>query len=208
AELPSRVRSLLARCLTKDPRKRLQAIGEARIALEDKSEEQPERRRSVPPILAGSLGLVMGAMLWSLWPRPAPSPSSPVRLSVDLGADAYFDGNANEEGQGAILSPDGSMLGFVALGGLGAAPRLYVRRLEDLVASPLAGTERARDPFFSPDGKWIGFFADGKLKKVAVTGGGAVTVAEAGRDFGGAWGEDGTIVFASDPLGKGLARVS
>ena len=129
-----------------------------------------EGRRSLSPALAGSLGLVLGAALWSLWSRPAPSSSSPVRLSVDLGADAYFDFNLNEEGQGAILSPDGSMLAFVALREPGASPQIYVRRLEDLVASPLGGTQAARNPFFSPEGKWIGFFADGKLKKVALTG--------------------------------------
>ena len=86
AALPSRVRSLLERCLTKDPRKRLQAIGEARIALEDTSEQPREGRRPWWPILAGALALLMGAVLWSLSSRPAPSSLSPVRLSVDLGA--------------------------------------------------------------------------------------------------------------------------
>ena len=211
AALPARVRSLLERCLTKDPRKRLQSIGEARIALEDTSEEPRERRGRFWPVVAGTLGLVVGAVLWSLSSRPSPSSWPPVRLSVDLGAPAYFDVNVNEEGQAVLLSPDGSLLAFVALGELGAAPRLYVRRLEDLVASPLAGTEGARNPFFSPDGKWIGFFADGKLKKVAVTGEGPVTLAEVSGDgawAGGTWAEDGAIVFARDRLATGLARVS
>jgi serine/threonine-protein kinase len=214
AGLPSRVRSLLMRCLTRDPRKRLQAIGEARIALEDTSAEPREGRRFLSPILAGALGLVVGGVLWSLSSRPAPSspPSPPMRLSVDLGAHAYFDANTNDEGQGVLLSPDGAMLAFVAMSEIGDPPRLYVRRLEDLVASPLAGTEGARNPFFSPDGKWIGFFADGKLKKVAVTGGGPVALVEAsaasGVWAGGTWAEDGTIVFARDRLANGLVRVS
>jgi serine/threonine-protein kinase len=135
-----------------------------------------------------------------------------MRLSVDLGAHAYFDANTNDEGQGVLLSPDGAMLAFVAMSEIGDPPRLYVRRLEDLVASPLAGTEGARNPFFSPDGKWIGFFADGKLKKVAVTGGGPVALVEAsaasGVWAGGTWAEDGTIVFARDRLANGLVRVS
>ena len=75
-------------------------------------------------------------------------------------------------------------------------------------ATPLAGTANARDPFFSPDGQWIGFFADGKLKKIAVTGGAAVTLADAGDDRGGTWAEDGSIVFQPAGSGSGLLRVS
>ena len=82
-----------------------------------------------------------------------------------------------------------------------------MRRLDQLQATPLPGTEGARNPFFSPDGQWIAFFADGKLKKVAVTGGAAVTLCDAPDDRGGTWAEDGTIVFA--PQGRGgLSRVS
>ena len=89
----------------------------------------------------------------------------------------------------------------------GERPQLYVRQLELLQASPLSGTENARNPFFSPDGQWIAFFADGKLKKVALTGGAPVTLCDAPDDRGGTWSEDGTIVFA--PQGRvGLSRVS
>ena len=74
--------------------------------------------------------------------------------------------------------------------------QLYVRKLEQLQAFPLPGTVGASQPFFSPDGQWIGFFAEGKLKKVAVTGGPAVTICDAPQPRGGAWGEDGDIVFS------------
>ena len=82
-----------------------------------------------------------------------------------------------------------------------------MRRLEDLLATPLVGTEGVRNPFFSPDGRWIGFFADGNLKKIAVTGGAVVTLSKAQGTYGGTWGEDGTIVFARDQ-GEGLASIS
>ena len=66
--------------------------------------------------------------------------------------------------------------------------RLYVRLIDQLQATVLSGTENARDPFFSPDGQWIGFFADGKLKKISVAGGPAVMLCDAANDRGGSWG--------------------
>ncbi len=206
AGLPTRVRRLLTRCLTKDPRNRMQAIGEARIAIEDTSEDPPRKRISFWPALTGAAGLALGAAFWL---RPAPPPATAIRLSAELGADASLERNSHAEGQAAVLSPDGAFLAFVASRSAGARPQLYVRRLEALEASLLSGTEGARNPFFSPDSQWIAFFADGKLKKVAVTGGSAVTLGEAQGHYGGSWSEDGTIVFAPDPGAEvGLLRVS
>ena len=88
-------------------------------------------------------------------------------------------------------------------------PQLYVRRLNQLQAEPLLGTDDALSPFFSPDGQWIGFFARGKLKKIAVTGGAAVTLADAMSNRGGAWSEDDTIVFSpNQTTGTRLLRIS
>ena len=184
---PPRIRELLRRCLTKDPKRRLRDIGEARITIEDAlagAAEEPAAAgraaarvaplwgRALPwAILAGALALALVLVVWAPW-RPTPEPPTPVRLSVELGADASL---VTDTGPAAILSPDGKVLAFAARKAAGQRPQLYVRRLEQLAASPLAGTEDARDPFFSPDGQWIGFFAGGKLKKVAVTGGAAVT---------------------------------
>ena len=105
------------------------------------------------------------------------------------------------------MSPDGTQLAFVAQPHGGGAPRLYVRRLDQLTATPLAGTEDAVGPFFSPDGQWLGFFGGGKLKKIAVTGGAPVTLADAPTARGGSWAEDGTIVFAPTSRDSGLWRV-
>jgi serine/threonine-protein kinase len=210
--LPLWVRRLLTRCLTKDPKRRLQAIGEARIALEDAMEGAPEAALAHTasafwPALAGALGLALGMTLWALWTRPAPPPAPPLRLSARLGVDASLVPWAGTAGPAAVLSPDGALLAFVAQRGPGEAPQLYVRRLEELEASPLPGTEGARNPFFSPDGQWIAFFAEGNLYKVAVTGGATVTLCEARNDGGGTWAEDGTIVFTPIVPG-GLSRVS
>src|SRR6202008_3193060 len=98
-------------------------------------------------------------------------------------------------GSSAILSPDGTRLAVVA-SGADLKHRIYVRSLDQLQATALSGTEGAGDPFFSPDGQWIGFFADGKLKKISVQGGAAVTLCDAPTDRGGSWGDNGTIVFA------------
>jgi len=216
---PARIRELVRRCLAKDPRKRLQAIGEARLSIEETLGGVPEAfapavaagrtapawRRALPWVLASGLGLLA---LWALWPRAAPRPAPPLRLSVALGADAWLVA-AEPWGPAAILSPDGALLAFVAQKRPSEAPQLYVRRLEHLQASPLPGTEGARSPFFSPDGQWIAFFAEGKVKKVAVTGGAAVTLCDVPDNRGGSWAEDGTIVFTPGGApGVGLSRVS
>jgi serine/threonine-protein kinase len=113
-------------------------------------------------------------------------------LATRLGPD--LDLGALTRGPAAILSPDGTHLAFVAREP-GEASRIYVRPLNQLEARPFPGTEGARSPFFSPDGQWIGFFGGGKLQKIAVTGGAAVTLADASNNRGGSWGEDGTIVL-------------
>jgi serine/threonine-protein kinase len=105
------------------------------------------------------------------------------------------------------FSPDGNQLAYVA--GRGGGQQLYLRSLDSLEAKPLAGTEGAFGPFFSPDGQWIGFFAEGNLKKVSVTGGAPVTLASSSRtnSRGGTWGSDGRIIFAPGAT-TGLSRVS
>ncbi len=216
---PQRIRELLRRCLTKEPKQRLQAIGDARIALEEVLANpaadaaatgtlvvvQPAWRRALPWSVGGLLGLALLLSLWRLWPRPA-SPTQPMRLSAEIGADAAMNPQAGTAGSAAVLSPDGSRLAVVA-SEPNQPPRIYVRSLEQLRASVLPGTEGARNQFFSPDGQWIAFFADGKLKKIAVQGGAALVLCDAYEDRGGVWSEDGTIVFTPTDR-TGLFRVS
>jgi serine/threonine-protein kinase len=217
AGTPTGVRRLLRRCLDKDARRRVQAIGEARIAIEDAlggvREETVPVGSAAPfwpralPLAAAAALAGAGLMLWGLR-RPVPEAPTPVRLSVELGAAASL--TTGSSGPAAILSPDGRVLAYTAHRTGQPPPQLHVRRLEQLQATPLSGTDGARDPFFSPDGQWIAFFADGKLKKVSVTGGGAaVTIGDAPEGRGGTWSEDGTILFTPAAMpGVGLSRIS
>ena len=110
------------------------------------------------------------------------------------------------DGTAAILSPDGAHMAFIAVGS-DQKRRIYLRPLDQLQAAALSGTENAHNPFFSADGQWLGFFADGKLKKILARGGAAVTLCDAPDDRGGSWGEDGTIVFAPS-FGAPLSKLS
>jgi serine/threonine-protein kinase len=122
------------------------------------------------------------------------------------GADVSL--GASVTGNSALaLSPDGSLLAFVGV--KNGVTQIYIRHLGELQASPMAGTSGAQSPFFSPDGQWLAFFADGKLKKISVTGGATVTLADASGLRGGSWGDDGNIVFTpSGSAGTSLQRVS
>jgi eukaryotic-like serine/threonine-protein kinase len=145
-----------------------------------------------------------------LWHRTAAN--APVRMNATLDVDTELAtgvGNmmqAGSLGSAAILSPDGRTFAFVAQRRAGP-PALYIRRLAEVDATRLAGTDGATSPFFSPDGEWIAFFADGKLKKVALSGGAAITLCDAPDGRGGAWADDGWIAVAPNTSG-GLVRVS
>ena len=146
---------------------------------------------------------------WRSGGRMRTSPAPPLRLSAEFGAGAPLAQLNVQFGDAATLSPDGSMIAFVAQRGEAGASQLFVRRLNQLQAVALSVTEGALAPFFSPDGQWIGFFAGPKLKKIAVTGGLAVTLADAPSSRGGTWSEDGTIVFTPNQVpGTRLERVS
>ena len=162
----------------------------------------------VPWIAAGALACGL-ALVLTLWPRgQRGSTPAPLRLQADLGAAASLSPFNVQFGVAAVLSPDGAAVVFVAQEILGH-PQLYVRRLDQLHAEPLSGTDDAISPFFSPDGRWIGFFARGKLKKIALSGGAAVTLADAMSNRGGSWSEDDTIVFSPNQIaGTSLLRIS
>jgi serine/threonine-protein kinase len=124
-----------------------------------------------------------------------------MQLSIELGGQATLPTTDAP----FALSADGTLLAFVARE-INAETRVYVRRLDQLTATAIPGTERAQQPFLSPNGQWVAFFADLKLKKVPVTGGAVQTLADVANPRGGWWGEDDTIVFAGTRTG--LMRVS
>ena len=220
AELPATIRRLLARCLEKDPKERLHDIADARLDVEDASTgaeggsahwfertHGPGSPRTWPWVVAAVLGAgvvaLAGALVWTAPWRVAP-PAAAVRLEVALGAEVSLN---RRGGASAILSPDGQTLAFVGKPASGVQ-RLYVRRLDELQATALAGTEGAFGPFFSPDGGWIAFVAGRRLKKVAVSGGAVVTLSDLSEELGGGtWADDGTIVFSPNFIGP-LMRVS
>jgi Tol biopolymer transport system component len=104
------------------------------------------------------------------------------------------------------VSPDGRRIVFGVIPTEASFP-LWMRQLDALAGQPLAGTERGAYPFWSGDSRWIGFFSDGKLRKISATGGPAITVCDAPSGRGGTWNRDGVIVFATRASG-GLHRVS
>jgi Tol biopolymer transport system component/predicted Ser/Thr protein kinase len=207
ALVPARLQRLLQACLEKDSRKRLQAISDARLFLED----IPAAPAAIPVsarlrfgfgwVIPGLLAIVAASGWWAAWRATRPAASKPLmRFSVDLGPEAMEAARIT-----AAISPDGTRLAFPARGPSGKQ-QLAMRLLDQAQPSLLPGTENATDPFFSPDGQWIGFFADGKMKKISVQGGAAVALCDAGGTRGASWGEDGWIVF-SPTITSGLSRV-
>jgi serine/threonine-protein kinase len=223
--VPPNVRRLIRRCLEKDARRRLKDIGDARFELEDAltamssgdtAGDEPASRATAPRPhylwpWALAVVVVLGTGATSLFWRRSTAPLSSLqvrRVSAEFGTDASLVTFQFGQGAAAILSPDGSSLAFVAQPSDGGARKIYVRRLDELRAAPISGTDGALNPFFSPDGKWIGYFADGKLKKVPTTGGGAVTICPAVNNRGGAWNDDGMIIFSPDRGNAPLWQVS
>jgi Tol biopolymer transport system component len=203
---PPGLKRLLKRCLERDVKMRLRDIGEARVeiariqdgaadaaptsAVISSAAPPSSMARVVPWTLAALSGaaLIAALVIWAPW-RAVPIPQ-PRRLLASIGAAAALPSDA---GAAAILSPDGTTLAFVAQ--QSNVSRLFVRRLDQLQAAVLAGTEGAANPFFKPDGQWIAFFAGGKLKKIALTGGAVVTLCDAANGRGGTWTDDDSIIF-------------
>jgi serine/threonine-protein kinase len=154
-------------CLAKDPAARWQSAGDVKLALEwvAASPSAPPPRRSLPWIFLAA-GLALAATGLSLLWRGTPLDNRAViRLAVDPGPDAIAGLYTT-----AILSPDGARLAFLTQGSDGIR-RLATRLLDQPRSVTLLGSENADNPFFSPNGEWIGFFADGALKKIPAGGG-------------------------------------
>ncbi|HUF25166.1 MAG TPA: protein kinase [Vicinamibacterales bacterium] len=202
---PAPLRRLLRRCLEKDRARRLDSMADARLELEEAAgqghagevaqdfgpaPEPPAWRRALPWAVAALAVAIAGAIgVSALWRVPPPTPLT--RLQVDLGADASM---FVPFGPAFAITPDSRTIVAAASGADGVG-RLYVRPLDSLAARSIDGTEGAVDPFISPDGLWVGFFAGGKLRKVALAGGAAVDLAAIQMGRGAWWGEDGHIYF-------------
>ena len=205
--VPVPLRRLVARCLEKDPRRRLQAIGEARIVLEGPMDEPPEEAASstgasdAPPTrsvrlwqAAAALLLIAAAAFAWLALRSTPQTRQVIRADIPAPDGTAFD--LDPGGPGAVaVSPDGTQMVFSARDEAGQI-LLWVRRLSDSSARPLPGTEDGAYPFWSPNGRSIAFFSgDAKLRRVDVAGGPPVTICPAPNGKGGSWSDDGRILF-------------
>ena len=206
AETPAGVRTLIARCLVKDPKQRLRDIGDARLLLEEKAithaapapvraAARPVPWRLLLP-LAVVLSLLAGAAAATTW-RPAPS-QRPVHLSIALPPGDQLT-------TPPAISDDGTMIAYAA-GRTRETSRLYLRAIDSFAARAVESSAGAQLPFFSPDGRSVGFFASGKLWRVVVSGGTPTPVVNAPRPWGGTWCSDGTIVYVPN-LNSGLWRV-
>ena len=196
------VRSTLRRCLEKDPKRRLRDIGEARLALDGANDPAPppERQKPRPMVRTLAVMTVVSLAVAALvsWSRPATNGKDSARLNISLPPGAEITSYP-------AITRDGRTVAYVSQQGAGDA-QLYLRDLSAFEARAVAGSAGAKQPFFSPDGRWVAFFSRGQLWKAEVAGGAPVRIADAAYAFGGTWNDDNTIIYATS-LGSGLFRI-
>jgi len=202
---PPQLDRVVKKCLAKEAETRWQAASdvcdELKWIAEGGSQVRPlpiasagrmrARGRQAVVLSLGSLvGVAVIASLatWNLKPLP-PRPVSRFAITLPPGERL-----AGPDQQAVALSPDGSHLAYSAI--QGGTQQLYLHAMDSLEARPIPGTEGASSPFFSPDSQWLGFVAGGKLKKISVSGGAAVTLGSAAAPDGASWGSHGMIAFA------------
>jgi serine/threonine-protein kinase len=207
-QAPPVVQRLLTQCLQKDRGRRLSQIAVASFQLEDALSTSPiaarAGRTAAGPAAgttrrvaaAATAGALVGAgVLWIAVSRTPTVSTSVTRLQMSLTpADEIGGLDGRPTRQAFALSPDGRALVFSAV--QENKRSLFVRRLDQDAAAALAGTENAVQPFFSPDGQWVGYLAAGEIRKMPVAGGPPVVLASEATVFGASWGDDDRIVFA------------
>ena len=224
ADTRQNVRGVLRRCLQKNPKERLRDIGDARLELETPppyfSEAAPAPRRFPVLWMAAGIGFAVlaGILIGRLviW-RPQSAPSlSVVTSTIKVEPGHWLDGmrraiDMERPSRIAMaISNDGKFVVYSAIEedpGPQARAQLYLRRMGQSEAKPIAGTEGGINPFLSPNDQEVGFWADGKLKKIPIQGGVPTTLCDVSLLFGANWGRDNSIVF-TDGVSTGLSRVS
>ena len=235
AGAPSAVAGVLRRCLTRESRQRLRDIGDARITLEETLATQgsgPGTPAARPDSRAGDDGggAFAGSAAAGRSAAGTPPPRrrlaaliAPWGLAACLAAAAAVMALRREApgelarfpiapppgehyGDTIALSPDGRSAAFL-LGHEGGRASIWVRTLDEIGAKPLEGTREARYPFWSPDGREIAFFSEGKLRRISAGGGAVRTVCDVGGGLGGTWSPDGTILFPPD-FGAAIVAVA
>ena len=210
---PPALDRVVKKCLAKEPEKRWQAASDVCDELKWIAESGSQAGTSASvaasrksPLSDARLAWIVAAFLFLAalglaafaYFRPAPQPAHAVRFTL-FPPDKWGLAGTGAVTTGATapvkISPDGQQIAFVAVSAEGKT-LLWVRSLDTLVAQPLAGTEAASAPFWSPDSHTLGFFAVGKLKKIDVSDGPPITLCDAPDNRGGTWNRDGVIVFA------------
>jgi eukaryotic-like serine/threonine-protein kinase len=210
---PPMLERLVKGCLAKDPDERLQTAHDVELDLKWIAEAPipagvpAAARRSARFWMTATVVLLVASSLITgayLMRSPKLQYGSAKRVVIRLSGTAPLAlARLAPLGIGRTsfaLSADGTHLVYVA--DLGETSQLYVRPMDELEAAPIPGTQGAYGPFFSPDGRWIGFFAENKLKKVSLLGGDPVVLCEARTPHGGSWGPDDTVVFSDEEGGK------
>jgi Tol biopolymer transport system component len=218
--VPEELEKLIRLCLRKDPERRLQNIGDARIALEDLRDQPSVTGVSVPAglgpsgrwwnspawaVVAAAACLMAGVLaMVHFREKPAEQPVVCVALGPpEKTAFTPFGGVPTP----ALVSPDGRRIVFSATNSADGKAQLWVRALDALAAQPLPGTEGGVPQFWSPDSRTIAFAAGGKLRKIDAGGGPPLTLADAPGARGGSWSPEGVVVFAPNQTGP-LMRVA
>jgi len=207
--IPPALERVVKTCLAKDPDDRWQTAHDLESELKWIAQVGSQAGVAAPVVAKRknrerlawtglSIMTVVAALLGTAYLRRAPHPLPAVRSTLVLPDQQLLTDLA--------VSPDGTRLVFTA-NPSGAQPALWIRRLDGSSAERLAGTDNADFPFWSPDGRFVAFFSDGKLKRVDLSGGAVLAICDAPRGAGGTWNRDGTIVFAPEPT-AGLSRVS
>ncbi len=200
-ETPAYLKKLIGRCLRKKPKERLQAIGDARIVLTDGEdvaiggarESVPAAGHSRPAWIAAGVAGVVAAILGAVLLAGGSAEPRVVRAAIPAPPGTVFHLEPFNPGV-ATVSPDGNLVAFTARDPSGEF-RLYLRGVDEGEAHAIDGTDGGHYPFWSPDSRWIGFVAKGKLRKVPATGGPVQTICDALDGKGGTWNQDGVIVF-------------
>jgi eukaryotic-like serine/threonine-protein kinase len=196
SRVPVQTRRLLRGCLQKDPKQRLSSVADAKLLL-----DEPAGAEHVPPGIASAARSRLPWIVAALLLATTLGLSSFVYLRQESQAAQSLGYQISTPGTSAAqfpaLSLDGRNLAFVTSNG--GPNQVWVRAMEAFEARPLAGTDGATYPFWSPDGAYLAFFADGKLKKVAIAGGPPQTLCDASSGRGGSWNRDGVILFSPGP---------